>query len=521
MFKRILYFALALLFIVSLFMLSGCQKGSEPVVNDNVQEITDEVEEVSFGVWDIYEPQSEASKLIYNHIKENFKIDLKPITLSKDDWKSQIDWMVGANQLPDVFVHDVMENKFQYAQLINTGAIAPLPKEVWGQMDRLSAVLSWYEGIYAVEGNMYFLPRTYQTFDQTHGTTNVIYYRSDWAKKLTNISFSESAKLVDIIKVLESYRASDPDGNTVWDTWGITGAGGIDFLWSAFLEPFGVREWMYEDGSWKPGLISNKAKEAMAWAAQLYRDGIIDPDVATQTSEFAMKKFLSGRAGMVIFPAYHQNIAKFEKDWKEYNPDKDLSKSVKILPSYTTPTGTIYNEVETFDGGTLVSSRVSDNKMKKILSLFNWMYTGEGRNFLEKGDNAPLSINDGEEIQTFDDKNTELRNMKNLASWNLDKNPVDNVPDTSYGTYVKDMVENNIWPWSHESELFTNGMVTPEMCIFDIDQIAQDKLFSIIKTTRDFDADWDSYVKSIYNELNVQAAIDEVNAKWAESQLKE
>lgn len=94
--KRILYFALALLITASLFVMSGCQQESEPVVQKEVEQEPDTVEEVSFGVWDVYEPQSEESKLIYNHIKENFKIDIKPITLSKDDWRAQIDWMVGA-----------------------------------------------------------------------------------------------------------------------------------------------------------------------------------------------------------------------------------------------------------------------------------------------------------------------------------------------------------------------------------------------------------------------------------------
>ena len=67
-------------------------------------------------------------------------------------------------------------------------------------------------------------------------------------------------------------------------------------MWSCFLTPFGVREWVYEDGGWIPGLLSNQAKAAVAWAAQLYRDGIIDPEFDTQTEEKAMQKFISGRA---------------------------------------------------------------------------------------------------------------------------------------------------------------------------------------------------------------------------------
>lgn len=386
MYKRIAHIALTLLFLSTMLSLQGCNNEPiEPVVNEAPKVFADEIEEISFGIWELRQPQSDASFLVYDYIKQNFKIDLKPITLSIDNWQSELDWMMGANQLPDVFVHDILGNKFQYKQLITTGAIRELPKEMWGQMQRLSEVLSWYEEIYAVDEKMYFIPRTYQTFDQTHGATDVIFYRNDWAKDLSYTSFGETARFIDIIELLGAYRASDPDGNTVWDTWGITGSGGIDFLWSAFLTPFGVRDWVQEDGQWIPGLLSDSAKEAMAWAAQLYRDGIIDPDIATQTKERAMQKFLSGKAGMILASAYHGHIEKFEEQWNVYNPDTSVQKSIKILPSYITPMDTINNEVETFQGGSLISGNVNDSKMYKILSLFNWMYDNEGRNYLTFG----------------------------------------------------------------------------------------------------------------------------------------
>lgn len=510
MHKQLFNIILSVFFISSLLLFQGCDIKTVPAVNESEDIVIDKIEEISFGILDIWQPQSEASVLIYNHIKDNFGIDIKPITLSNESWRDEINWMASANQLPDVFVHDIAENKIQFKQLINTGAIAPLPKDIWGQMKRLSEVLSWYEDIYSIDEKMYFIPRTYQTFDQTHGTTDVIFYRDDWAKDLGYTSFKDSAKFSDIIELLKNYRASDTDGNTIWDTWGITGSGGIDFLWSMFLAPFGVREWVYEDGQWIPGLLSQKAKNAIAWAAQLYRDGLIDPDFTTQTSERALQKFVAGKSGMLLASAYYQDIKDFEKKWKENNPDLSIKSAVKILPSYTTPSGTIFNEVETFDGGSLISSNVSDSKMQKILKLFDYMYTHEGRNLLTYGTETLTSQNIAQ-LQSFREANTEFSNILYLSSWNLDENQVTGVPKSAFAAYAKDVVENNIWPWSHERELFTNGMLTPEMCVFDIDYIAQEKLLHIIKTTRDFDDDWDRYIESMYMELNIQETIDEVN----------
>ncbi len=66
--------------------------------------------------------------------------------------------------------------------MLDIGLIRDIPKSMWTKKDSLSRVISWYEGIYNIDGEMYFIPRTYQTYDQTHGASNVILYRKDWAE---------------------------------------------------------------------------------------------------------------------------------------------------------------------------------------------------------------------------------------------------------------------------------------------------------------------------------------------------
>ena len=80
-----------------------------------------------------------------NISRDNFKIKVKPITLSKDGNEEQIDWMISANMLPDVFAGDTVGNRFRYKVLITSGSIQAVPREVWAPLERLSAVMSWYE----------------------------------------------------------------------------------------------------------------------------------------------------------------------------------------------------------------------------------------------------------------------------------------------------------------------------------------------------------------------------------------
>ena len=491
-------------------MLAGCQKQEEAPQATPIPEIvSDEVEEVSFAMWDLYEPQTDASKAICDYIETNFKIKIKPITLTRENYKSELDWMVGANMLPDVFAHDVTGNRLQYKAMILAGQIQPIPKHIWAGTERLSAVMSWYEDIFSYKDQMYFIPRTYQTFDQTHGKTDVIMYRSDWAKDLSKSTFDDGADFTDIAELLAAYRASDTDDNTIWDTWGITGSGGIDFIWDVFLTPFGVREWVFEDDRWIPGIISSQAKTAVSWAAQLFREGIIDPDIATQTSEQALGKFLTGQAGAVMTRAYYKDLVYLEEQWDIHNPDSDITKSVKIIPSYKTPDGGVFNEVKTFESGTMISSSLGMSQLSKVVSLFDFLFSGEGRSLLEYG--RVSTQQDEVSAEGYLDESPEFSAFCTLVSWNLDKNPESSLKDSTFVGYTTGMIEENVWPWSFNEELFTDGMITPEMCILDINHIAQEKILKLIKTTRDYDTDWDIYVNEMYEELNLEQAISEVN----------
>ena len=64
-----------------------------------------------------------------------------------------------------------------------------------------------------------------------------------------------------------------------------------------------MRDWVLEGGKWIPGVLSQKAEDAVKWASQEYRTGCIDPSFSTQTEEDAIDAFCSGKAGMLVADA--------------------------------------------------------------------------------------------------------------------------------------------------------------------------------------------------------------------------
>ena len=529
MLKR-LYIVISLLVTLTsaAVMFSSCvdhpqqQEDGNPKPNKDVYEVT-------VGMVNLYSPSADqpgVSGMIHDAILQKFYIDIQAVTLAPETYNDQLAWMMSVDQLPDLLYHDSLNNKLQFREMLDTGKLQHVPKKLWAQMTNLSRVLSWYEDVYSIDGSMYFIPRTYQTFDQTHGSSNVIFYRSDWASALgyTVTDYVQFSRMVDILK---AYVGTDPDGNTKKDTWGLTGSGGITFLKQAFFEPFGVRDWMYENGKWIPGLISDSAKEAMAWICQLYRDGIIDPDIVDQTPEQAMSKFLTGKAGAVLAGAYCMQTREIEEKWAMYNPTRRVESAIAVLPKYETPRGVYYNENDTFETVTLFSSKIEDDEMENILWFFDWLYSAEGRTYMSYGNAGEHYTETGGVITSnltdqngspanFGSMATEYAPLVRLASWNYDCLSSERAAMSEFRLNAAGRVENGYWPWSWPDMMFTDGMFEAEMCTFDMDTVAQQKLLNLMMTTMDFDADWQIYVQECYTELNIEGVSELVAQKARE-----
>lgn len=519
--KRIILIILLAAIFSSCTQIKKDSSENAPVDNDgNVSTI----KIAMIGIDPLSQNEDSTSAAIHQKIVDDFGIDIVPISLDEDTWKDQLDEMIANNDLPDVFYHDIMDDTLQYKQLIDLGLIRDIPKSMWTKKDNLSKVMSWYEGTYAKDSKMYFVPRTYQTYDQTHGSSYAIIYRRDWANLVESVP-PDAPHFYEITDMIKQFVAKDPNANDIKDTWGITGGEDIDFINYTFLQPFGVREWMYEDGKWIPGLLSDTAKEAIAWVSQLYKEGVIDPRFVHQTHEEALNRFITGKAGACLASIYPQQLYELEEKWNLYNTTS-ISQSIDIIPLFVAPDGYHYNEVETFSTGTLFSSKLSDKDMEKVLDLMDWMYTEEGRSYFEYGvldvdyilfSDMPTPIGSDEEVKlSFGEKNIELKGLENLVSWNLDFSSFYVNRMTPFQKYGTDILENNIWAYSYEDELFTNGMLTPEMCVVNIETVAKDLLFDVIMISSDFDVAWNEYVSYCYETFNIDEAAQEVTDRAIE-----
>ncbi len=123
--------------------------------------------------------------------------------------------------------------------------------------------------------------------------------RCDWIEQL---GIDPPQTLDDYRAMFEAFAAQDPDGNGQDDTYGLTLAVGI-----YDIQPFmGVYNLKYgytqgADGCWQIPWATEEAIPVYEWLHQLFADGLLDPNFATNNTGAARELIFSDRAGMMVY----------------------------------------------------------------------------------------------------------------------------------------------------------------------------------------------------------------------------
>jgi len=135
-----------------------------------------------------------------------------------------------------------------------------------------------------------------------------MWVRRDWVEA---IGAEMPTTLDEIAELARQFIEKDPNGNGEGRTIGIAlnshvagiynNLGNLDPIFGAF-KSF-PRQWMRdENGEISYGTIAPQTKDALAYLAKLYADGIIDKEFAVRTSDDFNALLLSGRCGIFFGP---------------------------------------------------------------------------------------------------------------------------------------------------------------------------------------------------------------------------
>ena len=222
-----------------------------------------------------------------------------------DSYNDKLNLTIASGDIPDMMI----VNPLQLQQLTVAGAIEDMTPyiDTYANSDLKRAYDetggSALEAA-TIDGKVMGVPNVSPQAD----APGMAWVRKDWLDKLG----LKAPKTVDDIEAIaRAFIEQDPDGDGAADTVGLTGTlqpvavasnlHGFDAIFNAY-GAFPTRFYENDQGQVVYGSVQPETKEALARLAQMYEDGLIDPEFATKNAEKANELVVSGRSGIMFGP---------------------------------------------------------------------------------------------------------------------------------------------------------------------------------------------------------------------------
>lgn len=403
--KKILALLLSIMLVISL--LAGCSGGDKtsgespdstetakpsdnqetptgdetPVVDENPYK--DPIK-ISIAHWDIDQSITGAEDAVYDIIKEKFNIEIVPQPISWGDYKDKINVWSASGELPDVFSIDMIGTP-TFSNWINNNLIAPLPDDL-SKYPSLKQIVDQSDvQAYKFNNKMYFIPRATYKDANWWANDRGILVREDWMDSLGLKAPTSDQEFIDM---MVAFTNDDPDGNGQNDTVGLTVLNS-GFLWSSAMNiapQLSWTGWIKEDGKFIRNELSKEAFDFYSFARKLYNAGGLDKDFAVLQGEDGINKFASGKAGALAIQVAPKHIAKVYNVWSKLFDDQKMTDSIGILPSRPDNNGDYWRFITTsFWSESYINAAVDENKMDRILALYDFLISDEGFTLMWNG----------------------------------------------------------------------------------------------------------------------------------------
>lgn len=248
----------------------------------------------------------------YWNKKLNLDIKLIDIVgLGGDAGLQKLNLLISSGETPDMFQASSAINLQKYYEagalaVIDDDAAKTYMPAVWKKIDQESNGTAFKYGRF--DGKRYGLIRGFWWPAQFRDD---YIFRGDWLKKL---GLAAPKTLDEYEKVFYAFAKNDPDGNGKNDTYGLSRTM-VDTIYGAFglvpgALPGGTGQWTEVGGALACDDIQPGIKDALAYLAKWYKDGVLDPEFVTgenQGGYWALAHtFLNGRIGATSMGAmYH------------------------------------------------------------------------------------------------------------------------------------------------------------------------------------------------------------------------
>lgn len=446
-----------LLAAATVFCAAGCAGSYEDTLKDEYEDGKLVIDFFGHGL-DSMQGLTPDSQKILDYVENKFQIKFKTTTATVGSAPTLLNQLISGGDVPDMFIHFLNEPAyskwlkekylFNYSEYLDD---YPALKANFTALGTEKVVKNFLGGDY------YSFPIVLHSNAES-GALSVemaMYYRRDWYRALVEKNWKPSSgrNLVDpedpdfsylnFYDLCEGYTKGDPDGNGADDTigYGLNKDNGI-YWWYPLLNMFNVQAegWEYNEAEqeWRPEILSDRAKQAVMWIADMYDNGFINSNYNTTTTyEMAKSDFCSGKSGIITYNAITSvpegTLEMMTQFIGKVAGSQSMGDVVRGMPVVTGADGVKRMQGAVNNYGYLaINNDVSETKKRKILELMNWIFTEEGDTALtwglegehwEKSENGekksllPLDNAGNQYLLKSDSVAPAAYRIKGIASW--------------------------------------------------------------------------------------------------------
>ncbi len=484
--------------------------------------------ELSVAVWDVENAKLDAEEPddILKMIQEKFNVTFVPMNIGWGDYSEKyMTWAAGGT-LPDICGGIDYLGSSTYYQWCNDGVIRALPEDLSAYPNVEKYVSMSDVQAVAVDGENYLLPRMTYVDASWQCMDRGMLIRKDWLEAL-GLEMPKNKE--DLLPIAEAFATKDPDGDGLNNTIGI--AYEAVFPLSQQIAAFGNTDsrWVKdENGVWEQPIYEDDAIELIDFLRTCYKNGWMDQDFASRKTNDVQNLFASGSVGMLCKQNSPKHIKAIYDTWVVNQPDKNFEDCVAIV-AFEDEDCVAFAE-KAFWSETYIGGHVEDDKMERILMLFDWLYSDEAFKLTSYGiEGVDYTVDANGEITITRPLNESGNNFVGLstiypsvscfgqlAQWNGDLGQYD---DPTIPAFIREMCtaerERRISTWKNMNvDWVINTMNLPE----------KDNFSGSSNTWKRVVADTsDKTTEELYQELRAewdvqgyQALKDAVNAAAAE-----
>lgn len=461
-------------------------------------------------------PMNDATELTRQYIRDNLGVDINLIQGDVTNFGQQLALYISSEDMPDIVLCDY-GTWMDYAQ---SGAWADLSPYL---SDEYSDLMDYVEDDWSymtIDDAVYGIPDKLSV-----PSSHVTYIREDWLK---NLGLEIPVTLDEYTEVLRQFTFNDPDGNGVDDTYGLSAAGYtyLSFLMGAFGASTERDYFLNDDGTITDNAISDEYKAALSYFRDIYKEGLIDPELFTCTYEQAMAKWGRGEMGLLSSWWSHGFNAYSRFDFGALQPDAEVT---PILPptGENGMSGNLYSSP--FSQVVGISYLCSEEEIAAALKYMNFQASDYGFRVLQYGVEGEFFDWDEENNQTtwywgFNDnksksgeyETTDMEVYKILYHEDLNAQTFKLAGTSEYDLLA---ASSDMRFEEPVREDLLCMMLTDEYVDYnaELDNYFVENMLAFIMGEKDIDTEWDAYVSeylSMGGEIEREAQLAAYNEKF-------